>query len=129
MINKAINQNLNATVYYRNKSDLKLAMPQKGYVDKVLKRVSYPIIVVNSFEHFFSTSMADTTGKVEQITEPFQLEVNYAYIDKDRNGKNEYFLIDVVSIDKLPDFLAVLEKRDIQEIGRASCRERVYDLV
>lgn len=115
-MNKAINQNLNALVYYRNRNDL---IPENTNIrNQVLRRVSYPIIVVNSFEHFFRTSMTDDTGKVELITEPFQLEVNYAYIDKDKNSRNEYFLIDVVSIDKLPEFLAMLEKTDIKAVIR-----------
>ncbi len=65
--------------------------------------------------------MNDNTGKTEQIEEPFQLEVNYAYVDKDRAGRNEYFLIDVVSIDKLAGFLAILEKSDIKAIIEKIC--------
>jgi hypothetical protein len=114
LMNKAINQNLNALVYYRNRTDF--ISENSNRRNKVLRRVSYPIIVVNSFDNFFRTSMADDTRKTEPITEPFQLEVNYAYVDKDRNGRNEYFLIDVVSIDKLPDFLAMLEAKDIKAI-------------
>src|SRR3989344_8894229 len=114
LMNKAINQNLNALVYYRNRANL---MPNDpNYRNQVLRRLSYPIIVVNSYEYFYSTSMADDTGKVEPITESLQLEVNYAYVDKERTGRNEYFLIDVVSIDKLPEFLAMLEKTDIKEV-------------
>ena len=122
-MNKAINQNLNALVYYRNRTDL---IPNDPYCrNQVLRRVSYPIIAVNSFEYFFRTSMVDNTGEVEPITEPFQLEVNYAYVDKERVGRNEYFLIDVVSIDKLPEFLAMLEKTDIKAIiGKIRLEER-----
>jgi len=113
-MSKAINQNLNALIYYRNRTDIILEDPYNH--SQVLRRVPYPVIVVNSFENFFRTSIADDTEKVEPITEPFQLEVNYAYIDKDRGGHNEYFLIDVVSIDKLPEFLSMLEKTDIKAI-------------
>lgn len=124
-MSKAINQNLNATVYYRNKGDLRLAMPQQGYVDKVIKRVSYPLIVINSFEHFHSTEMGGS-GETQPITEPFPLEVNYAYTDKERNAHNEYFLIDVVSIDKLSKFLATsIEKADVSAIvGHLTWDER-----
>jgi len=113
-MNKAINQNLNALVYYRNRTNLIPEDPNSP--SQVLRCVPYPVIVVNSFENFFRTNMADDTEKVEPIIEPFQLEVNYAYIDKDRNEHNEYFLIDVVSIDKLSDFLLMLEKTDIKAI-------------
>lgn len=105
IINKAINQVLNGTIYYRQRGDLRIAPSKNGYIDRVLRRVSYPILVVNSFDNFHSTPM-NGNGENQPITEPFVLEVNYAYTDKDRNSVNEYFLIDVVSLDKLPEFLA-----------------------
>jgi hypothetical protein len=116
LMNKAINQNLNATIYYRNRGDLKLITSKKGYTDRVIKRISYPIIVVNSFENFHSTTMGGNE-ELTKITDPFQLEVNYAYTDKDRNGHSEYFLIDMVSIDKLSEFLiSSIEKLDVATI-------------
>lgn len=117
VINKAINQVLNGMIYYRNGGDLKIAPNKNGYVDRVLKRVSYPLIVVNSFENFHATPMKGD-GEPQPITEPFALEVNYAYTDKDHKGVNEYFLIDVVSLDKLPDFLAsAIEKADVAALA------------
>ncbi|MFA5996952.1 MAG: hypothetical protein WC791_00525 [Candidatus Paceibacterota bacterium] len=113
LMNKAINQNLNALVYYRGRNDI---FPKDPRNSNVLRRVPYPIIVVNSFDHFYCTNMDDGTEKVEQITEPFQLEINYAYVDKDRVGRNEYFLIDVVSIDMLEKFLLMLENKNISVI-------------
>lgn len=118
MMSKAINQNLNATVYYRNKGDLNLIKTSKGYIERVLNYLSYPIIVVNSFDHFYSTDM-DGSCKATPITEPFQLEVNYAYTDKEINQHSEYFIIDVVSLDKLPDFLSsVIEGVDVSAIKK-----------
>lgn len=104
LINKAINQVLNGTIYYRNRSDLKIVLTKQGYIDRVLKQVPYPLIVVNSFDNFHATPM-NGNGEHQPITEPFALEVNYAYTDKE-NSISEYFLIDVVSLDKLPEFLA-----------------------
>ena len=116
VISKAINQVLNATIYYRNHSNLKIVETKDGYIDRVIKRVPYPLIVVNSFDNFHSTSMSGD-GKAKPITVPFALEVNYAYTDKDRNSFNEYFLIDVVSFDKLSDFLTEkIEKMDVSTI-------------
>jgi hypothetical protein len=115
IVSKAINQNLNALVYYRNRGDL---IPSKfNRRNEVLRRVSYPLIVVNSFDKFFKTNMSDDTGAVEQITEPFQLEVNYAYMDENKNGRNEYFLVDVVSVDTLASFLSELQKSDIKTVA------------
>ena len=118
VISKAINQVLNGTIYYRNQGGLKIVPDSpKGHIDKVIKRISYPLIVVNSFDNFHSTPM-EGDGSHEPITEPFQLEVNYAYTDKDRAGHNEYFLIDVVSLDKLPEFLStMIEKGDVPAIS------------
>lgn len=126
IISKAINQNLNATVYYRNRSDLNLIKTPHGYIKRVLKTVSYPIIVVSSLEHFHQTDM-DGSGTVTPITEAFQLEVNYAYTDKDRNPHSEYFIIDVTSLDKLPEFLdTVIEKMDVPTIvQKLSWEEKV----
>lgn len=110
-ISRAINQDLNALVYYRGRD---------SYIEisasKVLRRVTYPLIVVNSFEKFFRTNIADESGELEPITEPCQLEVNYAYTDKEKSGKNEYFLIDVMNFDKIEEFLLMLESRDINAI-------------
>lgn len=54
---------------------------------------------------------------VEKITEPFQLEVNYAYTDISKVARSEYFLIDVVSLEKLPEFLANIAKTDVGVIS------------
>ena len=118
LINKAINQVLNGTIYYRNRGDLRIVPEsERGYIDRVLKRVSYPLIVTNSFDNFHATQM-NGDDKPQPITKPFELEVNYAYTDKDRNGVSEYFLIDVVSLDKLPEFLASsIEKADVNTLS------------
>lgn len=122
LISKAVNQNLNALVYYRNKSNI--FSENSAFRNKVLKRIPYPLIVVNSFDKFFRTNMDDPTSSTEPITEPFQLEVNYAYIDDNKKSCNEYFLIDIVSIDKLSDFLLNLENTDIKAIkGKISWEE------
>jgi hypothetical protein len=111
VMTKAINQSLNAMVYYRHRHDL-IPSDTTRY-GRVLKYINYPLIVVNSFDNFYRVGMNDPEEKPEKITAPFQLEVNYAYLDKDKNSQNEYFLIDVVSIEQLPDFLSSLEKSDI----------------
>ncbi len=106
---KAVNQNLNALIYYRERHN----SLQDG---QSIQRVSYPIIVCNSFDNLYRIDMGDEKEKISPIKEPFQLEVNYAYLDKDRKSRNEYFLIDVVSADELEAFLSQLESKDIQAI-------------
>jgi hypothetical protein len=98
-------------VYYRNRHDVFPADSDRRE-DRMLRGISYPLIVVNSFENFYRVDMADEGRDAVRITEPFQLEVNYAYLDKDRSGRNEYFLIDVVSIEMLSGFLTTLENTD-----------------
>lgn len=117
IINKAINQVLNGAIYYRNSGDLKIAPNKGGHVDRVLKRVLYPLIVVSSFEKLHALQM-NGDGTPVPITEPFAIEVNYAYTDKDRSGVSEYFLIDVVSLEKLPEFLAsAIEGADVATLS------------
>lgn len=112
IIAKAINQNLNAFVYYRNNREI---IPSTSSGEKVLQVIAYPLIVVNSFENFYQT-MVTNGGGVQPIQRPFQLEVNYAYLDNERKGQSEYFLIDVVSMETLPDFLSLLENADVNAV-------------
>jgi len=112
IMNKSINQSLNALVYYRKRSDI---FPSKATRNAVLRTFAYPLIVTNSFEKFYRTDMA-MSDSIAPIAAPFQLEVNYAYLDADKKPCNEYFLIDVLSVDKLSSFTDSLEKADIHVI-------------
>lgn len=110
-INKAINQNLNALIYFRNRSDI---IPTPHTFNCLISgRISYPFIVVNSFDNFYRVNMDDESKTHTPITKPFQLEVNYAYIDN-QGARNEYFLIDVVSLEQLPEFLSKMEAIEIK---------------
>jgi Holliday junction resolvase-like predicted endonuclease len=103
---KALNQSLNAMVYYRNKeSIIKLPPGRNGFV---LETVNYPIIVCNSFDNLYRVEI-DTDAEPSNITENFQLEVNYAYMTSDGNNKNEYFLIDILNFDLFDSFLEKIE--------------------
>ena len=48
-------------------------------------------------------------GEPKPIDGNFQLEVNYAYLDDQKNNRTEYFLIDMVDFEKLDTFLSILE--------------------
>ncbi|MFI5029667.1 MAG: hypothetical protein ACHQPH_03085, partial [Reyranellales bacterium] len=115
-ISRAINQNLNALVYYRLHTR-PLALGNEHRI-KQLGRLLYPLIVVNAFDNFYATDLSTAATPIP-ITQPFQLEVNYAYTDRDRNGLNEYFLIDVVNIDGLQAFLSNLEESDVGAMSHA----------
>jgi hypothetical protein len=103
-IYKALNQSLHAMVYLRGKgSILKEEQGARG-PDKALE---LPVIMVNSFEKFFRIDI-DSPDELKPIDANFQLEVNYAYLGSDRQERNEYFVIDVVALDKLDEFLSAL---------------------
>ncbi|HIG96494.1 TPA: hypothetical protein HA249_06450 [Candidatus Woesearchaeota archaeon] len=114
LFQRAINQSLNALVSYRFKYNL--IPPVKHMREKIRHRIVYPMIVCNSFENFYQKKIADAESEVEQISKPFQLEVNYAYKNMGGVGLNEYFLIDVIDIEQLSAFLASIEKTDITAV-------------
>lgn len=84
----------------------------------------------NDFNNLYKINV-DGNNNPEKIKENFQLEINYAYLDKDKNNQNKDFLIDIVNFEFLNDFLekikkdieAVMEKI-ILDIGESSFRQR-----
>lgn len=84
-------------------------------MDSVSASVSYPVIVCNSFDKFRRVDMSDASQKLNLVTEPFQLEVNYAYLDGEKKPQNEFFLIDVITIDHIDNYLGRLETTDVKE--------------
>lgn len=113
-IYKAIAQSINAMVYYRNRPGI---FPQPDNVNVgELHSLSFPIIVVNAFDEFYGKNVRVPESANFLITDPFQLEVNYAYLDQSKNSQNEYFIIDVTSIDHLGDFISRIEKTDISPL-------------
>lgn len=108
VLSKAINQCLNAYIYYRNETTA--PTPRGGWLSSTL---SYPVIVCNSFEKFRKASMSDSSAPLESIIEPFQLEVNYAYLDSEKKPKNEFFLIDVITIDHIDEYIKKIESKDV----------------
>ena len=95
---RALNQSLNAMVYYR-----------KG------TSVNYPIIICNSFNNLYKVDI-ESTNTLEEISEHFQLEVNYAYIDTNKKDRKEYFLIDVVNYEEIDSFLEIIQA-DVEAIA------------
>jgi hypothetical protein len=104
---RAINQNLNALIYYRRRPLVGL-QPKRD----TIAALCYPLIVVDAFDNLRQINFADSQ-KMTPVADNFQLEVNYAYVDHARSPRDEYFLIDVVSIDRLAAFLADLVATDV----------------
>jgi len=114
IIYKALNQSLNAMVYYKNSTSI---LPKnRNKIQKILRTLNYPIIVCNGFNRLYKVEVG-TEDKPQSVSDNFQLEVNYAYINKDKNSISEYFLIDVVDFGKLGDFLKEVEEKDIKTVG------------
>ncbi len=106
VIYKALNQSLNAMVYLRHPYSIIPEIPHRD--NNILVSVEMPVILCNSFEKFYRVEMEDSCNP-RAINENFQLEVNYAYIDQNKNNQNDFFLIDVVGFDKLDSFLNHIE--------------------
>lgn len=101
---KALNQALHAMVYLRRRRS-NIPRDDRDRVPSYV--IELPVIVVSTFANLFRVDIGDED--VRPISENFLLEVNYAYLDTDGNDRNEYFLVDVVSLDKLDAFFAALE--------------------
>ena len=105
---KAINQCLNATIYYRkSRTDL-----SKKYDHLSPEELNYPVIICNSFEKFIEKDTTCDELSVSQVTELFQLAVDYAY-KEEGVSKEELFYIDVLSIDMLNYFENIILAKEI----------------
>ena len=115
-IYKAINQSLHALLFSRFMGSIIPSLPNSL---PVLHYFQYPIIVVNSFDNFYGVNSSNQS-ETRKIDKYFQLEVNYGYLEempnRSLNPKKEYFLIDIVSLDKLEQLLDELEKNDITAV-------------
>lgn len=78
-----------------------------------LATVNYPIIVCNKYDQLFKSEKSIPV----QISDMFQLEMNYAYTDYSGKNKREYFLIDVVDFNQIPDLLKEIEGKDIAAVS------------
>jgi len=121
IIYKALNQSLNAMVYYKNSSTI---IPKNASrVQKILKTLNYPVIICNDFSRLHKVDFG-TEDQPQTITDNFQLEVNYAYFNKDKMNISEYFIIDVVSFEKLKDFLSEIENKEVKVVSEAVAFEQ-----
>lgn len=107
---KALNQSLNSMVYYRGSKSI---IPKSTQYIK--STVNYPVIICNDFNNLYRVDIG-SSDKPVTINDNFQLEVNYAYLDLSKKHSNEYFLIDIVSYDKIDTFLEDLQK-DVNIVG------------
>lgn len=107
-IYRAINQSLNAMIYFRHEPPL-----IRPATRSQLRTVCYPIIILNDFGKIFAVNIGESSysGIMDKF---FQLEINYAYLDSNKKNQNEYFLIDVVNFSYLGDFLSEIQTKDVE---------------
>jgi len=102
---KALNQSLNAMTSMRGQS-VTIPSVRKSSQHPVTV-LECPVVVCSSFDRIFSVDFyADS--EPQPIQENFQLEVSYAYIDRNECQRNDYFLLDFVAFDKLTEFGKVI---------------------
>ncbi|OGD62588.1 hypothetical protein A2160_06150 [Candidatus Beckwithbacteria bacterium RBG_13_42_9] len=111
IIYQAINQCLNAKIYYRNR---RINFSEDSSDLRVLKTINYPVVICNNFTKLYKTDFNNTAPS--NITEEFVLEINYAYLDSNRRSVNEYFLIDIVDFSMLDKFLKSIKDSDIDPV-------------
>ncbi|MFH0829391.1 MAG: hypothetical protein V1907_04425 [Candidatus Kerfeldbacteria bacterium] len=107
IIYKAINQSLNSLIYFRNTDSI---LPENEQ-SNIIFTLNYPVIVCDGYQKCFKVDTDKT--EIEQITDVFQAEINYAFIDVDNNKKNEFFIVDIVSFEKLKQYLDALNEHDV----------------
>lgn len=71
--------------------------------------LNYPIIICNDFTKMFKSK----DSKPKQIHDNFQIEMNYAYTDYSGKNQREYFIIDIVSFDKINDVISEIINNDV----------------
>jgi hypothetical protein len=107
---KALNQSLNAMVYYRDSESI---IPTNA--SNIRETVNFPVIICNNFNNLYRVDIGSSDDPA-MISDNFQLEVNYAYLDSSREHIDEYFLIDILNYNKLEAFLEKLQQ-DVNVIG------------
>lgn len=115
IIFSSIDKVLNCLIYHRNTLSNVTQNPGRNSQP----RINYPLIVVDNFSKMVKTTL-EHAERFEPLDKEswFPVEVNYAYISYAGEGIRfqhlEYFLVDVVNFTRLGDYLALLEKNDIE---------------
>jgi hypothetical protein len=98
---KALNQVLNAYVSMLGRQTILPALREHDHGSRIT--LSFPVVVCSDFSKLFRTDFFQSVDP-SQISDNFQLEVEYAYTDSSASPREDHFLIDVVSFDQLNEF-------------------------
>jgi hypothetical protein len=105
---KALNQALNAMVSMRGQP---VSVPVLKNKSKRTPRlvIEFPVVVCSSFDQIYSVNF-HTESQPALIKDNFQLEVRYAYIDRNNNQRDDYFLLDFVEFSQLEKFAEAIDE-------------------
>lgn len=104
---RALNQALNAMVSMHG---LQVSAPEIKQLRLPPRAVlEFPVVVCSSFDQIYSVDFY-TDSQPELIKDNFQLEVRYAYIDRNNNQRNDYFLLDFVEFSQLEKFAEAIDE-------------------
>ena len=106
-IYRALNQVLNGLISMRRMGINSLSI--KNQLRRKITILEFPVIVCSSFEKLFMVNFFEDS-EAKRIDEIFQMEVEYAFVNKNQSEIKEYFLIDFVEFDKLTFFEELLLK-------------------
>lgn len=106
-IYKALNQALTAKV---SMSGQPISVPLlKKSRRSPMAVIELPVVVCSSFEQFYSVDFYKDS-KPELVKDNFQLEVRYAYIDRNQSQRDDYFLLDFVEFSQLDKFTKAIDQ-------------------
>ena len=101
---RALNQVLNAMVSMRGG---RVSMGKRP--DAPLALLEFPVVVCSSFSQMYSVDFfADS--EPQRIMDNFQLEIQYAYLDRAGKQQDEHLLLDFVEFDQLKTFVDQIDK-------------------
>ena len=95
---KALNQVLNAMVSMRGGQVTVPALKKRGRGPMAL--LEFPVVICSSFQKVYGVDFfADSIA--QRVTDNFQLEIQYAYLDRTGTQRNEHLLLDFVEFEQL----------------------------
>ncbi|MBS1197398.1 MAG: hypothetical protein H6R18_1183 [Proteobacteria bacterium] len=103
---KALNQVLNAMVSMRG---LPVSIPELKKWKWQPSVIEFPIVMCSSFDKIYSVDFC-SESEPQPVQDNFQLEVRYAYLDKFKDQRDDFFLLDIVAFDKLAAFAKAIEE-------------------
>ena len=69
--------------------------------------LEFPVVICSSFQKVYGVDFfADSIA--QRVTDNFQLEIQYAYLDRTGTQRNEHLLLDFVEFEQLKTFVAAI---------------------